>query len=284
MATFYNQATLSYNGNTLASNVTTGEFLEALSATKVASGEQYQLNEPVTYVVNVKNSSQALLSGVTVTDDLGAYTYGTLNLVPLDYEDGSVLLFIDGTLQAAPTITPGPPLVISGIRLPAGSTATIVYRARVNRFAPLGTAESITNTATITAEGLTTSQEVSEVITPASTPLLSIEKSLSPTVVTDNGQITYTFTLKNTGSAPLSAPSDAVITDTFSPVLDPISVTFNDTSWTENTEYTYSNVTGQFSTVAGNITVPAATYTRDPDTGAVIVTPGISTLVITGTI
>ena len=284
MATFYNQATLSYNGNTLASNVTTGEFLEALSSTKVASGEQYQLNEPVTYVVNVKNSSQALLSGVTVTDDLGAYTYGTLNLVPLDYEDGSVLLFIDGTLQAAPTITPGPPLVISGIRLPAGSTATIVYRARVNRFAPLGTAESITNTATITAEGLTTSQEVSEVITPASTPLLSIEKSLSPTVVTDNGQITYTFTLKNTGSAPLSAPSDAVITDTFSPVLDPISVTFNDTSWTENTEYTYSNVTGQFSTVAGNITVPAATYTRDPDTGAVIVTPGISTLVITGTI
>lgn len=284
MATFYNQATLSYNGNTLASNVTTGEFLEALSATKVASGEQYQLNEPVTYVVNVKNSSQALLSGVTVTDDLGAYTYGTLNLVPLDYEDGSVLLFIDGTLQAAPTITPGPPLVISGIRLPAGSTATIVYRARVNRFAPLGTAESITNTATITAEGLTTRQEVSEVITPASTPLLSIEKSLSPTVVTDNGQITYTFTLKNTGSAPLSAPSDAVITDTFSPVLDPISVTFNDTSWTENTEYTYSNVTGQFSTVAGNITVPAATYTRDPDTGAVIVTPGISTLVITGTI
>lgn len=284
MATFYNQATLSYNGNTLASNVTTGEFLEALSATKVASGEQYQLNEPVTYVVNVKNSSQALLSGVTVTDDLGAYTYGTLNLVPLDYEDGSVLLFIDGTLQAAPTITPGPPLVISGIRLPAGSTATIVYRARVNRFAPLGTAESITNTATITAEGLTTSQEVSEVITPASTPLLSIEKSLSPTVVTDNGQITYTFTLKNTGSAPLSAPSDAVITDTFSPVLDPISVTFNDTSWTENTEYTYSNVTGQFSTVAGNITVPAATYTRGPDTGAVIVTPGISTLVITGTI
>lgn len=284
MATFYNQATLSYNGNTLASNVTTGEFLEALSATKVASGEQYQLNEPVTYVVNVKNSSQALLSGVTVTDDLGAYTYGTLNLVPLDYEDGSVLLFIDGTLQAAPTITPGPPLVISGIRLPAGSTATIVYRARVNRFAPLGTAESITNTATITAEGLTTSQEVSEVITPASTPLLSIEKSLSPTVVTDNGQITYTFTLKNTGSAPLSAPSDAVITDTFSPVLDPISVTFNDTSWTENTEYTYSNVTGQFSTVAGNITVPAAAYTRDPDTGAVIVTPGISTLVITGTI
>lgn len=284
MATFYNQATLSYNGNTLASNVTTGEFLEALSATKVASGEQYQLNEPVTYVVNVKNSSQALLSGVTVTDDLGAYTYGALNLVPLDYEDGSVLLFIDGTLQAAPTITPGPPLVISGIRLPAGSTATIVYRARVNRFAPLGTAESITNTATITAEGLTTSQEVSEVITPASTPLLSIEKSLSPTVVTDNGQITYTFILKNTGSAPLSAPSDAVITDTFSPVLDPISVTFNDTSWTENTEYTYSNVTGQFSTVAGNITVPAATYTRDPDTGAVIVTPGISTLVITGTI
>ena len=42
--------------------------------------------------------------------------------------------------------------------------------------------------------------------------------------------------------------------------------------------------TGQFATNAGQITVPAATYTRDPVTGAVVIQPGVSTLTVTGTI
>ena len=36
MATFTNQATLRYNGNIVNSNITTGELLEVLSATKTA--------------------------------------------------------------------------------------------------------------------------------------------------------------------------------------------------------------------------------------------------------
>lgn len=41
MAAFYNQATLSYNGNTTTSNITTGEILEVLSATKTALRDTY---------------------------------------------------------------------------------------------------------------------------------------------------------------------------------------------------------------------------------------------------
>jgi hypothetical protein len=37
-------------------------------------------------------------------------------------------------------------------------------------------------------------------------------------------------------------------------------------------------------TVPGQITVPAATYTQDPITGAYTVNPGVATLVVTGTI
>ena len=33
-----------------------------------------------------------------------------------------------------------------------------------------------------------------------------------------------------------------------------------------------------------NVTVPAATYTRNPATGAWTVVPGVSTLVVTGTV
>lgn len=75
-----------------------------------------------------------------------------------------------------------------------------------------------------------------------------------------------------------------MITDTFDPVLSNISVTFNDTAWRETTNYTYDETTGLFATLAGEITVPAASYTQDPVTGAWLVNPGVSTLVITGTI
>ena len=45
-----------------------------------------------------------------------------------------------------------------------------------------------------------------------------------------------------------------------------------------------NQATGLFTTVPSQILVPAATYTQDPVTGAYTVTPGIATLVVTGTI
>ena len=48
MATFYNQATLSYNGNTTTSNITTGELVEVLSATKTAVQTEYQQDDTPT--------------------------------------------------------------------------------------------------------------------------------------------------------------------------------------------------------------------------------------------
>ena len=41
MATFTNQATLTYNGTTTASNIVTGEILEVLSAQKNAVVDAY---------------------------------------------------------------------------------------------------------------------------------------------------------------------------------------------------------------------------------------------------
>ena len=72
--------------------------------------------------------------------------------------------------------------------------------------------------------------------------------------------------------------------DTFDPLLSDLVVSFNGAAWTEPANYTYNDATGEFATVAGQITVPAATYTQDPDTGVQIVTPGVSTLTVTGTI
>ncbi|MBR4096731.1 MAG: hypothetical protein IKK42_05450 [Oscillospiraceae bacterium] len=282
MATFFNQATLSYNGNVVNSNITTGELLEVLSATKTAVVDTYSRNSEVTYIINIVNSGSIAYNNLTVTDDLGAYTFGAAELVPLDYVDGSVRYFVNGTLQPAPAVTPGAPLVITGINVPAGGVATVVYAAETNSFAPLGDTASIVNTAVVSGTGIS-DITVTETITPENTAELTISKSLNPTTVTENGQLTYTFVIQNTGSEAVVSTDNAIVTDTFNPALNITGVTFNGTAWTSPANYTYSEATGAFATNAGQITVPAATYTQNSD-GTWTIQPGVSVLTVTGTI
>lgn len=282
MATFFNQATLSYNGNVVNSNITTGELLEVLSATKTAVVDTYSRNSEVTYIINIVNSGSIAYNNLTVTDDLGAYTFGATELVPLDYVDGSVRYFVNGALQPAPAVTMGAPLVITGINVPAGGVATVVYAAETNSFAPLGDTASIVNTAVVSGIGIS-DITVTETITPENTAELTISKSLNPTTVTENGQLTYTFVIQNTGSEAVVVTDNAIVTDTFNPALNITGVTFNGTAWTSPANYTYSEATGAFATNAGQITVPAATYTQNTD-GTWTIQPGVSTLTVTGTI
>ncbi|MBQ3162854.1 MAG: hypothetical protein IJC04_12125 [Oscillospiraceae bacterium] len=282
MATFFNQATLSYNGNVVNSNITTGELLEVLSATKTAVVDTYSRNSEVTYIINIVNSGTIAYNNLTVTDDLGAYIFGATELVPLDYVDGSVRYFVNGTLQPAPTVTAGAPLVITGINVPAGGVATVVYAAETNSFAPLGDTASIVNTAVVSGTGIS-DITVTETITPENTADLTISKSLNPTTVTENGQLTYTFVIQNTGNEAVVATDNAIVTDTFNPALNITSVTFNGAVWTSPANYTYTEATGAFATNAGQITVPAAAYTQNTD-GTWTIQPGVSVLTVTGTI
>lgn len=284
MATFYNQATLSYNDTVTNSNIVTGELVEVLTATKTAITETYTQGETVTYVVSIANTGSTAITGVTVTDDLGAYPFGTGTLTPLTYIEGTARLFVNGAVQPAPTVVAGQPLVISGFTIPAGGNALVVYQTRVNNFAPLGIEGEITNTATITAAGITNPVTAQETIAADTLANLTITKSLSPEVVTENGELTYTFVIQNTGNTPVTVADDAVVTDIFDPVLDPITVTFNGVTWSEPVNYTYDETTGTFATVAGQITVPAATYSQDPTTGVWIIEPGVSVLRVTGTV
>ena len=49
MATFTNQAILTYNNITTTSNIVEGELVEVLSATKTAVNQLYGHNDAVTY-------------------------------------------------------------------------------------------------------------------------------------------------------------------------------------------------------------------------------------------
>jgi len=283
LATFTNYATLSYNGVMRTSNTVTGEFLETLSGEKTALTGQYNPDRDITYVISLVNSGTTALSGLTVTDDMGGYSFGTETLYPLEYKEGSLRYYVGGVLQATPAVTAGPPMVISGISVPAGGNAILIYEAEVTDYAPLTAEATVTNTATVSGGGLVTPLELSETVVAGTSADLSISKAISPATVTENGQLTYTFVIENLGNTAAVAADNIILADDFNPILDPITVTYNGTVWSEGTNYTYDETTGEFETLPGQITVPAASFTQNED-GTWTVVPGTAVVVVSGTV
>ena len=284
MAIFSNQATLTYNGNTTNSNIAYGEILDVLAATKTAVEGAYTPGQVVTYVVTLRNTGAVALTGLTVTDDLGGYPFNGSTVYPLTYVTGTAAQFTNGVPQPAPAVVPGPPLVFTDIVVPAGGDVVLVYQALANEYADPAEGGQINNTVTVIGDGLSAPITATETVTVQTQPELTISKSITPSQVVDNDRVTYTFVIQNAGNQPVVATDNAAITDTFDPILTALTVTFDGAPWTQGAQYNYSEATGLFATVPGQILVPAATYTQDPVTGAYTVNPGIATLVVTGTI
>ncbi len=285
MASFTNQATLTYRGNTVNSNIVTGEIIETLSIDKTSLTTTYDPSGNIVYVVNFTNSGTTALNNMTFTDNLGEYTVTAVgNVTPLSYVDGTVGYYVNGVQQAAPVVANTDPLTLTGVSLPAGAVGTLVYQTNINEFAPLATGGTITNIATFSGGGLADAVSDDATVTVNNVPRLDITKAITPATVGPNGQLTYTFTILNYGNTATVTGDNVEISDTFDPILNPITVTYNGTTWTAGTEYTYNSATGEFRTVAGNVVVPAPTYTQDPATGAYSITPGSAVITVTGTV
>lgn len=286
MATFYNQATLSFAGKVTNSNVTEGELVSELSLTKTAVSTDYGPGDGIVYAVTLVNADSVAKSGITLTDNLGAYTLmgGSTEFVPLIYVDGSVLYYQNGVLQPAPTVVAGNTLVISGIDVPAGGNVIILYEVRANSLAPLSAGSSIFNTVSAGGDGVCEELTDSAQIFTRDEPLLSIAKAVNPLTLTCGDEVTYTFIIQNAGNTSVIATDDLIVSDTFNPILTSITVSLNGELLNEGTQYAYNEQTGEFTTIGGAIPVPAATFTRDSETGVVTTTPGVAVLTITGII
>ena len=136
----------------------------------------------------------------------------------------------------------------------------------------------------MTGNGIPTPLTASQTVTPTEAPLLRITKSLEPVPISENGILTYRFVIENFGNVDATAADNVALTDLFDPILSGLSVNLDGTTWTEGVQYNYNGTTGAFSTVAGQITVPAATYTQDITTGIWSTTPGSAVLTVTGTV
>lgn len=281
MATFQNQAKLSYKGITTLSNTVSGELQEALAIEKTSLPTTYSYEDTITYTISVTNNGTGSITGITISDNLGAYTFGTEDpqtLTPLTYEAGTATAYMNGKKYTGTlVITPGPPLTIRNFTLAPGDNLMVIYQVTVNSFAPLAVGSTITNTATVSGGDLSTPVTAATTITTAQTPILNIEKLIDPTTVSENSPITYTFNILNSGNTPASATDNVIVTDTFLPKISINSVTLNG----QPQVYQY-DTDGNFSTQIA--TVNSATFQQDAETGEYTITPGVATLVINGTI
>ena len=287
MATIENFATVSYTSGgiseTKVSNLAEIGLESAISFTKSTLGETYGEDDVITYILSMTNTSASTITNVSITDDLGTFVFGTLELSPLTYT-APALLLIDGQDVSAQltvdTSTAGS-LVFSFPALPAGATANIVYRAAVNEYAPLDVNASVTNTATLTSDSDCADGTATATITAVSAANVSVFKQMSPNPVICGDTVTYTIRIYNYGNI---AAENVVLTDTFNPAPENITVS-RDGVLLIGTDYTYVNGTLTVpSTAQSPVTVPAATFIRDVTTGIVNVTPGMIEYTITGTI
>lgn len=283
MATFFNQATLSYNGTVTSSNITAGEIIDVLSVSKNAVSDSYTADSENVYIISIVNTGSSCYRDLTVTDNLGEYTFGESGTaVPLTYTEGSLAYYVNGVQQAAPVVTSVSPLTVTGINVPAGGNAMLIYSADTNSFAPLGEDAEIVNTATVSGDGLTAPITASETLSYADGVDLAISKSLSPAAVEENGEVTYTFVIQNFGAVPVEADGNVVFSDTFTPALTELTAEFNGEAWASVTNYAYDPDTGVFTSLDGQITVPAAQFIQNEDTGEWSSQAGVSTIIIKG--
>ncbi len=283
MASFTNTATLSYSGGTVNSNTVSGTVQDVLTAVKAAVNDSYSVGGKVSYAISLVNSGDCPIYGISITDDMGAFFSGNIRMTPLAYVQGAVRYYVNGILQEPPSVTVGQNLMFTGITVPSEGNAMIVYEAEVTNCAPPDSDGIITNTAIISGETLSQRITVSATVRADNSPALTVSKAVCPAVVTTKESITYTFTIQNSGNTEATADDDIVLSDTFEPRLNITSVTYNGVNWSSPENYNYSIITGKFSTVLGQISVPAAVYTRDAECGWRIA-PGVCTLTVTGTV
>ena len=287
MATIENFATVSYTSGGVASTRTSNlaqiELDSSLSFSKTTLGSVYTANTTITYILSITNDGTAAVDGLVVTDDLGTFTENATELTPLTYVEPALLLINGQDQTAALTVDSTNPasLVFTLPSLAPGATANIVYKAAPNGVAPLEIGSTSTNTATVTGDVECANGTDSATVTVAEAADIEVVKNMSPNPVVCGDQVTYTIRIYNYGNAPAE---DVRLTDTFVPAPENISVYRNGVLLVA-TDYDYvdGTLTVPAAANAGD-TVPAATFTRDPVTGEVSVTPGVVEYVVTGTI
>ena len=280
MASFTNQATLRFQGSVIRSNTVTGEMVLGVSISKTSVESAYAPGEQISYLISLVNNSTSEFDALTLTDDLGGLPFEGQTVYPLAYVAGSAKLFVNGVPQEV-SVEAGPPLSISGIRLPAQGNAILVYDAAVTAYAQPTAGGEIVNTVTMSGTTLPETLSAQWTLPVLEQPALEIWKEVSPASVQPGETLSYRFTLRNSGNE--IADTTLVLADVFQPALQNLVVTLDGAALTAVTDYTYDPDSGAFETVAGVLSVAAAESSQTTG-GAWQTTPSEQVLTVTGTV
>lgn len=287
MPSIENFATVRYTScgitETKISNIAEISVESAVGFTKTSLGSTYGDNSILTYILTVTNSSGNVINGSTITDNLGTYVFGSTELTPLEYVAPAVLLINgqDVSVQLGVDASVLGNLTFTIPTIPAGATANIIYKAQVNDFAPLAVNSTITNTSTFESNSECADSTASSTVSVANAANIQIIKQMCPNPVICGDTITYTIRIYNYGN---TAAENVILTDDFTPAPDNITVS-RDGILLLGTDYTYIAGTLTVPSASGTaVTVPPATFTQDPVTGLITITPSVVEYTITGTI
>ena len=287
MPSIENFATVRYTSGgiteTKISNIAEISVESAVGFTKTSLGSTYSDNSILTYILTVTNSSGSVINGSTITDNLGTYVFGATELTPLEYVAPAVLLINGQDISAQLGVDASVPgnLTFTIPTIPAGATANIIYKAQVNDFAPLAVNSTIINTSTFESNSECADSTASSTVSVANAANIQIIKQMCPNPVICGDTITYTIKIYNYGN---TSAENVVLTDDFNPAPTNITVS-RDGIMLLGTDYTYVNGTLTVPSASGGIiSVPPATFSQDPTTGIITVTPSIVEYTVTGII
>jgi len=283
--TITNQARLNYRYNdqsaSVLSNIATATLNDPLTADKNSVESTYRPGDELTFAVSFVNSGAGALTDIIVSDDLGTYSFGNTQLTPLDFTPPAIY-YVNGAYAGTLSYTTAADNVKFALpSVAAGANVVIIYKGLVNENAPLEVGALITNTVTITAEGITSQVTASNTVTAEEYADVRITKSMTPSNIIDGSPITYEFNIFNYGN---TEATNIVLTDQFDPAPSNITVQINGDT-IDSDEYTYAG--GLLTLPAGGgaaLSLPAAVYARDPESGEITVVPSTLNITVTGII
>ncbi len=279
-----NQASLSFLSggieNSSTSNVAMTTLIVPLSLAKTSVEVSYTKNQTITYILTITNTASTSINSVIIRDNMG--TIESLNLPSTTYV-GPSYLYINGLFSSSlsPVLIDGEiEYTISAIE--PLSTATVIFQAKVNEYAPLSQDSSITNTLTVSADTFNQDVTTEYTIPINNEARVSIVKSMSPNPVYEGGELSYEFQVSNCGN--IEATS-LVLSDSFSPAPSSIVSLYLDEEIVEVSEYDYVDGTLTFPSAGSTLTltIPPATFERN-DNNEVVITPSIIDIKVVGVI
>jgi len=208
MAEILNSANVSYtfagagSSTEVSSNVTQTNvtYSSSIEITKMALSSGFVPGENLSFMLRITNTGSDSLTNIVVTDNLGVGSDPSRQeIVPLEYVVGSAAISDDNAPWTPISPTSTSPLTFNINNMESGEVVEITYTAQV-----LGSfsASTITNTASVTAEGVggEVADSAESTVSEASYAHLVVEKEGSSDDISTGEPFTYTITITNSGN------------------------------------------------------------------------------------